>query len=158
MGTRHRTGESRLVADYPLPRPPIGHADSPWSNECMKVTGLDHIVLLTADVERSLAFYCDVLGLTPERVDDWRAGNVGFPSVRINDHVIIDLLEGERSGTNQDHYCVTVEDVDMDDLAATWPHGAVDGPRQVSGARGIGTSVYVQDPDGNTVELRSYGR
>lgn len=123
----------------------------------MRITGLDHLVLVTPDVERSLGFYCDVLGLTPERVDEWRAGSVGFPSVRINDTTIIDLFPGERSGTNQDHFCVTVEDVDLNHLAATWQHGTADGPRQVWGARGVGTSVYVQDPDGNTIELRVYG-
>lgn len=122
----------------------------------MQITGLDHIVLLTPDVERALEFYCGVLGLTPERVAEWRAGSVGFPSVRINDATIIDLFAGERSGTNQDHFCVTVEDVDMRELAETWQHGTADGPRRVWGARGVGTSIYVQDPDGNTVELRSY--
>lgn len=122
----------------------------------MRITGLDHIVLITADVERSLAFYTGVLGLVPERVDEWRAGTVGFPSVRLNESTIIDLFTGERSGENQDHFCVTVEDVDLTELAATWSHGSAEGPRQVWGARGVGTSVYVQDPDGNTVELRSY--
>lgn len=122
----------------------------------MRITGLDHIVLLTPDAERALEFYCDVLGLRPERVDEWRAGTVGFPSVRINDATIIDLFVGERSGTNQHHFCVTVEDVDLSDLAAKWEHGTADGPRRVWGARGVGTSVYVHDPDGNRVELRSY--
>ena len=45
------------------------------------VTELDHIVLNVFDVERSLAFYIDVLGLQGERVAEFRAGKVGFPSV-----------------------------------------------------------------------------
>ena len=54
----------------------------------LRVTGLDHVVLNVADVERSLAFYCDELGLAPERVDEWRRGEVLFPSVRVDAHTI----------------------------------------------------------------------
>ena len=50
----------------------------------VRVTGFDHIVLRCSDVEVSLAFYCDELGLEPERVEEWRRGEVLFPSVRIN--------------------------------------------------------------------------
>ena len=54
----------------------------------MKVTGFDHIVLRCADVEASLAFYCDELGLEPERVEEWRRGEVLFPSVRIDPYCV----------------------------------------------------------------------
>ena len=46
------------------------------------VVGFDHVVLNVADVERTLSFYCDRLGLTGERVDEWRDGNAPFPSAR----------------------------------------------------------------------------
>ncbi len=39
-----------------------------------RVLGLDHIVLKSPDVERSLAFYQDVLGLQGDRVEEWRRG------------------------------------------------------------------------------------
>lgn len=122
----------------------------------MKVTGIDHIVFVSPDVERLLAWYVDVLGLRPERVEQWRAGECGFPSVRISEGTIIDLFPGERTGVNQDHMCVTVEDVDVDQLAASDMFPGADGPKDVWGARGIGRSLYVRDPDGNTVELRTY--
>jgi catechol 2,3-dioxygenase-like lactoylglutathione lyase family enzyme len=122
------------------------------------VTGLDHAVIVTADVERSLAWYCDVLGLGGERVDEWRRGEVLFPSVRVNADTIIDLLPGERTGVNVDHLCLVVEPIDLAALAASDRFDVVSGPAPRFGARGPGTSVYVYDPDGNTVELRHYGQ
>jgi catechol 2,3-dioxygenase-like lactoylglutathione lyase family enzyme len=121
------------------------------------VTGLDHAVIVTADVERSLAWYCEVLGLVGERVDEWRRGEVLFPSVRVNADTIIDLLPGERTGVNVDHLCLVVEPIDLVALAASDRFDVVSGPAPRFGARGTGTSVYVYDPDGNTVELRHYG-
>ena len=56
------------------------------------ISGLDHIVLNVADVERSLAFYRDVLNLPAERVEAWRRGELRFPSVRVNGGTIIDLV------------------------------------------------------------------
>ena len=60
--------------------------------ERIKVTELDHIVLNVGDIDRSLKFYTDVLGLQAERLDEFKAGKVGFPSVRINGDTIIDLF------------------------------------------------------------------
>jgi catechol 2,3-dioxygenase-like lactoylglutathione lyase family enzyme len=123
-----------------------------------KITGLDHVVILAADVERALAWYCDELGLAGERVEEWRRGEVLFPSVRVSDDTIIDLFQGERSGTNFDHLCLVVEPQDLAALAASGRFDVVDGPAPRFGARGMGTSLYVRDPDGNTVELRYYGQ
>ncbi len=122
----------------------------------LRVTGLDHVVLNVADVERSLAFYCDELGLAPERVEEWRRGEVPFPSVRVDGSTIIDLLAAPRTGENADHLCLVVDPVDLDAVKASGRFDVVDGPATRFGARGNGTSLYVNDPDGNTVELRHY--
>jgi catechol 2,3-dioxygenase-like lactoylglutathione lyase family enzyme len=122
----------------------------------VRVTGLDHVVLDVADVERSIAFYCDELGLAPERVEEWRRGEVLFPSVRVDATTIIDLLAAPRTGENADHLCLVVEPVDLDAVKASGRFEVVDGPATRFGARGDGTSLYVKDPDGNTVELRHY--
>jgi catechol 2,3-dioxygenase-like lactoylglutathione lyase family enzyme len=122
----------------------------------LRVTALDHVVLDVADVERSLAFYCDELGLAPERVEEWRRGEVLFPSVRVDAHTIIDLLAAPRTGVNADHLCLVVEPVDLEAVKASGRFEVVDGPATRFGARGDGTSLYVKDPDGNTVELRHY--
>ena len=122
----------------------------------VRVTGLDHIVIDVADVERSLAFYVGELGLAPERVDEWRRGEVLFPSVRIDATTVIDLFATEPTGRNVDHLCLVVERQDLEALAASGRFTVVDGPGPRWGAQGDGSSLYVRDPDGNTVELRHY--
>jgi len=120
------------------------------------VVGLDHIVLACNDVERTLAWYRDVLGLAEVRVEQWRRGEVPFPSVRVDDRTIIDLLAGEPTDGRLDHFCLLVERVDLDALAASGAVEVVDGPATRFGAQGDGTSLYVRDPDGLVVELRHY--
>lgn len=124
----------------------------------VQVTGFDHLVVNSTDVERSLAWYTGRLGLSPVRVDEWRAGEAPFPSVRVDDHTIIDLVAGDRSGVNVDHVCLTVEPTDLGALAASGRFDVVgDGPVDgLFGARGQATGLYVRDPDGNVIELRCY--
>src|SRR5438552_3522878 len=123
----------------------------------VKITGLDHAVLVTADVERSLAWYQGVLGLAGERVEEWRRGEAPFPSLRVDATTIIDLLQGERSGVNVDHLCFVIERQDLAAIAASSGLDIVDGPGPRFGAQGMGESIYTHDPDGNVVELRHYG-
>jgi catechol 2,3-dioxygenase-like lactoylglutathione lyase family enzyme len=122
----------------------------------ISVRGLDHIVLRVADARRSLAWYGDRLGLEPLRVGEWEAGDVPFPSVRVDPTTIIDLVEGPRTGVNLDHVCLVVEPVDLAVLAASPDLDVVEGPVPRWGAQGMATSLYIRDPDGNTVELRHY--
>lgn len=123
----------------------------------LRPVGFDHLVLVVADVERSLAWYVDQLGGEPVRVEQWRAGEVLFPSVRLSAETIVDLIPGERAGPNVDHFCVVVEPVDLEALKETGRFDVVEGPSRRYGARGDGSSLYVRDPDGNIVEIRHYG-
>lgn len=120
----------------------------------VKAIGFDHVVLRCTDVEKSLAFYVDLLGLEPERVEEWRRGDVLFPSVRITPTTIIDLFGQPGDGTNVDHLCLVIEPADLGVVAASFP-GSRRGDH-LFGAQGFASSVYVRDPDGNIVELRSY--
>ncbi len=128
----------------------------------VRVTGFDHLVLRCADVETTLAFYADTLGLPGERVDQWHKGMVPFPSVRIDDTTLIDLVAGpsepvSRPAANLDHLCLVVEpNTDLGALAASGRLNVVDGPATRWGAQGNATSLYVTDPDGTVVELRAY--
>lgn len=123
----------------------------------MRTIGLDHVVFRVTDVERSLAWYRDELGLQPERVEEWRRGAVLFPSVRIDTTTVIDLFQADRSGENVDHVCMVIEPEDLDALKASGRFDVVTGPSRVWGAQGEGWGLYVRDPDGNVVELRHYG-
>jgi catechol 2,3-dioxygenase-like lactoylglutathione lyase family enzyme len=122
------------------------------------VLELDHVVLNVADVDRSLHFYCHELGLGGVRVEQWQRDEVPFPSVRVNDMTIIDLLHAPRSGENTDHFCLVVEPTDLEALRHSGRFDVVEGPVQRFGAQGEGTSLYIRDPDHNVVELRHYNR
>ena len=122
----------------------------------MPIKELDHIVLNVGDVERSLAWYTELLGLTPERVDHWRAGDVPFPSVRISDGCIIDLFASERSGENMDHLCLVADRADIDRIATDDRFTVVEGPVGRWGARGDGWAVHSINLNRYTVGLRSY--
>ena len=122
----------------------------------MRVTGLDHYVLVVSDVERTLAWYEEHLGLEPLRVDEWRRGDAPFASLRVNDSMIIDVIAGPRAGENVDHVCLLVDTDDLDALAASGRFDVVSGPSRLWGARGYGQGLYIRDPDGNVLELRHY--
>src|SRR5688500_9944120 len=128
-----------------------------------RITALDHIVLNVADIERSLAFYEGVLGLPAERVEAWRRGELRFPSVRVNDATIIDLVHapadaGQRL-LNLAHYCLVTDAEDLHAVARDLTSKGVTievGPATRSGARGNALSIYFRDPDDNLIELRTY--
>jgi len=125
----------------------------------LRVTAFDHLVVRCADVERTLAWYTTRLDLAPVSVDEWRRGEAPFPSVRVNADTIIDLVAstgGAPDDGRLDHICLVVEEIDLAALAASGDFDVVEGPVRRSGARGVGTSVYVRDPDGLVVELRHY--
>ncbi len=135
------------------------------SQPLVKITEMDHIVLRNKDVEVSLRFYTEVLGLKAERVEKWRAGEIRFPSARINADTIIDFFGsdqepiGKEGIKNQDHFCMVIEQTDMDELKAKFEAmgvGIQAGPGKRWGFHGDGISLYVYDPDDNVVELRYY--
>ena len=133
------------------------------------ITALDHIVLNVGNIDKALGFYTDVLGLAGERVEQFRAGEVGFPSVRINDDTIIDLFprqpgndlpRGEKIAGNLNHFCLVVDAGDFAGVMADLKGHNIalrDGPVSRWGARGQATSIYFLDPDGNEIEIRCYG-
>jgi catechol 2,3-dioxygenase-like lactoylglutathione lyase family enzyme len=131
----------------------------------MRVSGLDHIVLNVKDVKQSLTFYQRHLGLAAERVEAWQRGDVRFPSLRINQSTIIDLVgtPGTDGGMrpNLAHFCVVVEDADLTGAAEDLNRAGVkveQGPAMRSGARGDALSIYFRDPDDNLIEVRTYAR
>jgi len=123
------------------------------------VTGLDHVVLRVTDMDRSIAFYGDVLGCPIER----RLESIGLVQLRAGTSMIdlVPCKPDEQPGMsmgdrNMDHYAVRVAAMDPAAITAHLEkHGVAAGPVQRRyGAEGYGSSIYITDPDGNTVELK----
>ncbi|MSQ52117.1 MAG: hypothetical protein EXR28_09530 [Betaproteobacteria bacterium] len=142
----------------------------------MRIIEMDHIVLNVADIDRSLDFYSGVLGLKAERVAEFKAGTpgVGFCSVRLNPHTLIDLfavkagqeielprsskIQGKVRG-NLEHFCFVVEKNNFEESMLVLKERGIaihTGPVSRWGAQGNALSVYFLDPDGNEVEIRAY--
>jgi len=133
----------------------------------IKISELDHIVLNVSDIHRSLDFYTRVLGLSGERVQEFKAGKVDFPSVRINEQTIIDLfpvqrvipIKGEKNNGNLNHFCLVVSAADFPAAIDCLRENQIairEGPISRWGAQGQATSIYFLDPDGNEIEIRCY--
>jgi catechol 2,3-dioxygenase-like lactoylglutathione lyase family enzyme len=110
-----------------------------------------------------------VLELKPERLDEFRAGKVGFPSVRINADTVIDLFpvkagrtrqdDAEKPAGNLNHFCMVIGKEDFSGIGDYLRENGIrvrEGPVSRWGARGRATSVYFLDPDGNEIEIRCY--
>ncbi len=135
-------------------------ASSPASDTVpvVRILGVDHMVLRVADPQKSMDFYVGLLGLTPERVSEWRAGTAPFPSVRVTPTFVIDLDDRHKvDGKNIDHFCLEVEPTDLPALHSSGRLETVGVPVRRWGARGPADLIYVRDPDGHVIELRHYG-
>jgi catechol 2,3-dioxygenase-like lactoylglutathione lyase family enzyme len=128
----------------------------------MQFMAIDHIALNVDDVDRSLAFYHEALGLEIERIEEFRAGEVGFPSVRVTPQTVIDLMPGaatSRAGRQPlNHFALTLTTGDLGGLRDRLVQHEVEIVEEAKprwGAQGNEPSMKVLDPDGNIVELKS---
>jgi glyoxylase I family protein len=130
----------------------------------IRIKGLDHIVIRVQDTEAMIAFYCDVLGCVVERrsspefgLVQLRAGDSLIDIVAVNSEI------GRKGGTapgnegrNMDHFCVRLESFKEEAIRDHLSRYGIAGSKleQRYGAEGNGPSIYIQDPEGNTVELK----
>lgn len=130
-------------------------------NRPFEVTGIDHIVLRVTDLQAALAFYRDLLGCSLER----ELPELGLYQLRAG-HQLIDLVPvgSELGGStapqqarrNQDHFCLQITPFDETALVAYLKgRTGLSDIEERYGADGYGPSVYIDDPDGNTVELKA---
>jgi glyoxylase I family protein len=120
----------------------------------LRVKGLDHVVLRVADIDRSIEFYGQVLGCHVER----RLPEIGLVQLRAG-AAMIDLVprsEDEDVGANMDHFAVRIAEMDVPAITAHLQRFGIEAGevRRRYGAEGYGSSIYITDPDGNTVELK----
>lgn len=119
------------------------------------IRNLDHVVLRVADLERAIRFYTDVLGCREER----RVESIKLVQLRAGES-LIDLIHAEEtppSGVgNMDHFALRIAPFDEPALRSHLEGHGVEVGEVVAryGAEGNGPSLYIEDPDGNTVELK----
>lgn len=130
----------------------------------IRVRGIDHVVLRTRAMDAMIRFYRDVLGCAVERET---SPEFGLVQLRAGDALIdIVSVDGQlgrsggaapgETGRNMDHFCVRLEGFDEAAIRAHLARFGVRGSELASryGAEGNGPSIYVRDPEGNTVELK----
>ncbi len=134
---------------------------------------LDHVVLWSDDPLRAVEFYVDVVGLTPVRVDEFRAGSAPFPSVRISPTAILDLMArvaapmvdamagaDASAGNRVNHVCFALSAEDFQTLRGRLEANGVaisTVMQQSFGAQGLAPEAfYFRDLDGNVLEARYY--
>ena len=118
-----------------------------------RIRNLDHVVLRVRDMDAALAFYIGTLGCREER----RLEAIGLVQLRAGAS-LIDLVPGEPDpeGANMDHFAVRISPFDEPALRAWLSEHGIETEAALPryGAEGTGPSIYIRDPDGNTVELK----
>ena len=122
----------------------------------LRVEELDHVVIRCRDQARSLDFYTRILGLAEER----RIDAIGLIQLRAG-RSMVDLVPADppptHEGRNVDHVCLGVDAPDIEAMVRWLREQGIEvlgDPAERYGARGMGLSVYVLDPDGNVIELK----
>ena len=129
----------------------------------IRIREIDHLVLRVIDADRMIAFYRDVLGCSVERSLE----DIGLYQLRAG-RSLIDIVpvSGElgamggaapgAEGRNLDHFCLRVDPFEPQAIAAHLRRHNVEPGPVVSryGAEGEGPSIYLNDPEGNRVELK----
>ena len=134
---------------------------------------IDHVVLWVDSPKDALDFFVDVVGLGPVRAQEFAEGKAGFPSVRVNETTILDLMNrksaaavrdftggGDGAGQLINHVCLSMDGAAYSALTERLRARGVEltsGGKQAFGAQGAAeSSAYFRDPDGNVIEIRHY--
>ena len=123
-----------------------------------EIADLDHVVIRCRDIARARDFYTRILGCRVERTIE----SMGLIQMRAGASMI-DLVPADEAhapsgdARNVDHFCLGVLAKDLGEVARhlrALDVEVIGEPAQRYGARGMGMSVYIRDPEGNVVELK----
>lgn len=135
------------------------------------VVDLDHVALRVTDLETSLEFYRDLLGLEVRDRERYEAGEVPYVAVKAGGrhiHLVpeddLDALDDADPPLGGEHVALLVRSSEMeteaelerllDEVEAAGYEVEPDEPRKRYGAYGRDWAAYVRDPDGRRVELK----
>jgi catechol 2,3-dioxygenase-like lactoylglutathione lyase family enzyme len=139
---------------------------------------IDHVVIWVGDARRSIEFFQSVVGLEGVRVEEFHAGKVPFPSMRLSEDTLLDLVPDSTAaalnamgaklsptvatsaGHRIHHVCLAMSPAEYDALRGRIEAqgGRTVSMREQFGARGYAPEAfYFHDPDGNVFEARHYG-
>lgn len=132
----------------------------------LSIKGIDHVVFRTSNLRQMQHFYCDILGCPIERelppelgLVQLRAGNALIDLVPVDSELgRAGGAAPSQNGRNVEHVCLQVADLDEQQIHAyLTSHGIT--CREFTnryGAQGFGRSTYIEDPEGNIIELKPY--
>ncbi len=129
----------------------------------IEVKGIDHIVLRTSNIEAMSRFYVEILNCPVERelpepgLIQLRAGSGLIDLVPVDSE--LGRLGGKapsQDGRNMDHLCLQITNIAESELLnyLSGNEIEVEDLAERYGAEGFGRSIYINDPEGNVVELK----
>jgi len=135
------------------------------SKRPINIIALDHIVLRTSQLDNMVHFYQDILGCMIERekldigLTQLRAGSALIDIVTVDSELgRMGGIAPQQNGRNVDHFCLQISAFEEEELLAYLKQHNITTSSFAEryGAQGYGRSVYVDDPEGNVVELKPF--
>jgi len=133
----------------------------------MDVVDIDHVAIQVTDLDRSLAFYHERLGLSIRDRDRFDAGEVPYVAVVAGGrHIHLVPTEKDEIDVGGEHVCLLLRSEEVNsrgELDGLLEHLSEHGveieegePYERYGAYGNAWAAYVRDPDGRRVELKTH--
>ena len=129
------------------------------------VVDMDHVAIRVSDLDASLAFYHDLLGLDTRDEERFENDEVPFITVVAGGRHIHLVPSDDPIDVGGEHICLLVRSDEMDsreeleallaDIEAAGYEVEADEPKKRYGAYGRDWAAYVRDPDGRRVELKT---
>ena len=130
------------------------------------VVDMDHVAIRVSDLDASLAFYHDLLGLDTRDEERFENDEVPFIAVVAGGRHIHLVPSDDPIDVGGEHICLLVRSDEMDsreeleallaDIEAAGYEVEADEPKKRYGAYGRDWAAYVRDPDGRRVELKTH--